>query len=114
MPSLTVSPARRRAALAALALAAAPLVVAQTSSAPATTAAPADAAQAEIRKIDRDPLRLTLRHGETKSLDMPPMTMVFRVQPPTLADGLKVGDKLRFRAEKAGSDFAVTWIEVVP
>lgn len=111
MPSLTVSPARWRAALAALALAAAPLVVAQTS---ATTAAPADAAQAEIRKIDRDPVRLTLRHGEIKSLDMPPMTMVFRVQPPTLADSLKVGDKVRFRAEKAGGDFVVTWIEVAP
>jgi Cu/Ag efflux protein CusF len=59
-------------------------------------------------------MRLTLRHGEIKSLDMPPMTMVFRVQPPALADSLKVGDKVRFRAEKAGGDFVVTWIEVAP
>jgi Cu(I)/Ag(I) efflux system periplasmic protein CusF len=80
------------------------------SPATASTGA-ADLADGEVRKIDKDTGRLTLRHGEIRHLDMPGMTMVFQVREPALLDKLKVGDKVRFRAEKAGSGYAVTAIE---
>jgi Cu(I)/Ag(I) efflux system protein CusF len=39
------------------------------------------------------------------------MTMVFQVKEPALLDKVKVGDKVKFRAEKAGSGYVVTVIE---
>lgn len=65
----------------------------------------------EVRKIDKDAGKLTLKHGEIKNLDMPGMTMVFQVKEPALLDKVKVGDKVKFRAEKAGSGYVVTVIE---
>jgi Cu(I)/Ag(I) efflux system protein CusF len=61
----------------------------------------------EVRKIDKDSGKVTIRHGELKNLDMPPMTMVFQVKEPALLAKIKVGDKIRFRAEKAGSAFVI-------
>jgi Cu/Ag efflux protein CusF len=78
------------------------------------TAAPtnrADMADGEVRKIDKDTGKLTLRHGEIRNLDMPSMTMVFQVNEPSMLDTLKVGDKVKFRAEKSGSSLVVTAIE---
>ena len=79
---------------------------------PAGTAAPAaEKADGEVRRIDKAGGRITLRHGEIRSLDMPPMTMVFRVRDPALLDGLNVGDKVRFTAESVGGNNTVTSIE---
>lgn len=66
----------------------------------------------EIRKVDKDNRKITIRHDEIKNLDMPGMTMVFRVSDPALLDRVKTGDKVRFRAEKAGGAFVVT--DIVP
>lgn len=66
----------------------------------------------EVRKIDKDTKKITLKHGELKNLDMPAMTMVFQMKDPALLDKVKVGDKVKFRAEKAGSGLAVTEIEM--
>ena len=85
---------------------------AHQAASPAASTAAADLADGEVRKIDKDTGRLTLRHGEIRHLDMPGMTMVFQVREPALLDKLKVGDKVRFRAEKAGSGYAVTAIEM--
>jgi Cu/Ag efflux protein CusF len=46
------------------------------------------------------------------SLDMPAMTMVFQVQDPAVLDQVKVGDKVRFVAEKREGAFIVTAVEV--
>jgi Cu/Ag efflux protein CusF len=67
---------------------------------------------AEVRRVDRDAGKLTLRHGEIKHLDMPPMTMVFQVKDPALLEKVKAGDKIKFRAEKAANGYVVTAIEV--
>ncbi|MEY3932231.1 MAG: hypothetical protein RLZZ259_1113, partial [Pseudomonadota bacterium] len=48
------------------------------------SAAQAQWANGEIRRIDAQNLRLTIKHGEIKALDMPPMTMVFYVKDPVL------------------------------
>ncbi|MDA8255806.1 MAG: copper-binding protein [Betaproteobacteria bacterium] len=64
-----------------------------------------------VRKIDAANAKITLRHGPIANLDMPGMTMVFRVQPPELLDAVKVGDKVRFHAEDINGAFTVTAIQ---
>jgi Cu/Ag efflux protein CusF len=88
---------------------------ATTHAQPAAPAAAAEAPQSEgvVRKVDAAAGKITLRHGPIANLDMPPMTMVFRVAPPTLLEGLKAGDKIRFSAEKIDGAYTVTAVEVV-
>lgn len=69
-------------------------------------------AEGEIRKVNKNAKKLTIKHGELKNLDMPPMTMVFQVQDPAMLDKVKAGDKVSFVAEKVGGQFTVTRIEV--
>lgn len=69
-------------------------------------------AEGEIRRVDRETKKLTIRHGPIASLDMPAMTMVFQVKDPALLDRVKPGDKVRFAAEKLGGAYTVTAIEV--
>ncbi|MNC93658.1 Cation efflux system protein CusF precursor [compost metagenome] len=61
--------------------------------------------------MDREARKITIRHGEMKSLDMPPMTMVFRVKDPAMLDRVKVGDRVKFSAIKLDDGYAVTRIE---
>jgi Cu/Ag efflux protein CusF len=75
-------------------------------------AAPADMADGEIRKVDLENKKITIKHGVIKSLDMPGMTMVFQVKDPVMLDKVKAGDKIRFSAEKAGSAIVVTDIQM--
>lgn len=65
----------------------------------------------EVRKIDKEAKKITLKHGEIKNLGMPSMTMVFQVTDPALLEKVKVGDKVKFTAEKSGASFAVSAIE---
>jgi Cu(I)/Ag(I) efflux system periplasmic protein CusF len=67
--------------------------------------------EGEIRKVDKDAAKLTIRHGELKNLDMPPMTMVFRVKDKALLDKVATGDKIRFTAEKVDGALTVTALE---
>ena len=61
--------------------------------------------------LDRANGKVTLKHGEIRNLDMPPMTMVFGVKDKALLAGVKAGDKVRFTAEKDGANFVVTGLE---
>ena len=70
-----------------------------------------DVSDGEVRRVDRDNQKVTIKHGEIKNLDMPPMSMVFQVRDPALLDKLKPGDKVRFNAEKSEGAFVVTAIE---
>ncbi len=65
----------------------------------------------EVRKVDKDTSKITLRHSEIKKLDMPAMTMVFRVKDPAMLDKVKAGDKVKFKAEGSGGALTVTEIE---
>ena len=80
------------------------LVVAQAST--------ADMTDGEIRKVDKDTKKITIKHGEIKNLDMPGMTMLFQVKDAAMLDMVKPGDKVKFRAEKAGGGIVVTEIQV--
>jgi len=73
----------------------------------------ADMTEGEVRKVDRGAGKLTLRHGEIRNLDMPPMTMVFGIRDPAALDALKPGDKVRFRVEEEGGGYVVTEIQPV-
>jgi Cu(I)/Ag(I) efflux system protein CusF len=66
----------------------------------------------EIRKVDKDTKKITIKHGEIKNLDMPGMTMVFQIKDSILLDKVKAGDKVKFRAEKADTGLVVTAIEM--
>jgi Cu(I)/Ag(I) efflux system periplasmic protein CusF len=78
---------------------------------PATAAATDEMVDGEIRKVDKGSAKITIKHGEIKRLDMPPMTMVFQVKEPALLDKVKAGDKVRFRAEQTPGGFVVTAID---
>ncbi|MCC7120767.1 MAG: copper-binding protein [Gammaproteobacteria bacterium] len=71
----------------------------------------ADMVDAEVRRVDKDAGKITLKHGELKSLDMGPMTMVFQVKDKAMLDKVKAGDKVRFAAAKIGGQLTVTAIE---
>ena len=66
---------------------------------------------AEIKKIDRDARKITLKHGEIKHLDMPPMTMVFQVKDEAMLANVKVGDKVKVGVEQTKSGYLVNAIE---
>jgi Cu/Ag efflux protein CusF len=68
-------------------------------------------ADGEVRKVDKDNKKITLKHGEIKDLDMPAMTMVFQVADPSMLDKVKAGDKVQFRATKEGGKYTVTVIQ---
>ena len=70
-----------------------------------------DMAEAEVRKIDKDAKKITLKHGPIKNLDMPGMTMVFQVKDLALIDKLVVGDKILFTAEQQQGAYVVTGTE---
>ena len=74
-------------------------------------AATAPMTDGEVRKVDMDARKITIRHDAIENLGMTPMTMVFQVKDPALLDKVKTGDKIRFVAERNGSTFTVTQIE---
>jgi len=77
---------------------------------PATSSAAA-MSDGEVRKVDKEQRKITLKHGPIANLDMPPMTMVFRAADPAMVERVKAGDKVRFSAEKVGGEYTVTRIE---
>ena len=75
---------------------------------PAASAPAADMTDGEVRKVDKEGKKLTIKHGEIKNLDMPAMTMVFQVKDPAMLDKVKPGDKVRFVAENTRAGMVVT------
>ena len=78
---------------------------------PAAAAESALESEGEVRKVDLEQGKVTLRHGPLVNLDMPAMTMVFTAADPKLLEGLKQGDKVRFTADRKDGTFIVTGIE---
>jgi Cu(I)/Ag(I) efflux system periplasmic protein CusF len=67
--------------------------------------------EGEIRRVDKEAKKLTIRHGPIPNLNMESMTMVFHVKDPAMLDQVKAGDKVRFAADKIGGNYTVTKIE---
>lgn len=64
-----------------------------------------------VIKIDRTAHKVTLQNGEIRNLGMPPMTMAFRVKNASQLEHLKIGDRLRFRAEMVNGGMQITTLE---
>jgi Cu(I)/Ag(I) efflux system protein CusF len=79
--------------------------------APLAAIAATDMTDAEVRKVDKENGKVTLKHGEIASLQMPAMTMVFRVKDAAVLDKLRVGDKVKFKAEQVDGAIVATAIE---
>ncbi|HQQ71172.1 MAG TPA: copper-binding protein [Alicycliphilus sp.] len=80
----------------------------------ASAAAQAPTTAGEVVKLDKPGNRVTIKHGEIKNLDMPAMTMAFRVREPKLLDGLAVGDKVRFVVQRIDGQYTVTALTKAP
>lgn len=83
------------------------------SPAPQMDANGVEMSDGEVKRIDKAAQKITLKHGEIKNLDMPGMTMVFRVKDPALLDKVKPGDKVKFSAADQGGALVVTAIEAL-
>lgn len=62
----------------------------------------------EVRKIDKEAGKITIKHGEIKHLEMPPMTMVFVAKDTSILDKVKAGDKVRFMTVHENGQMIVT------
>ena len=69
-------------------------------------------AEGEVRRVDKAGGKISLKHGEIKNLDMPPMSMVFQVSDKALLDKVKAGDTVNFTASQVNGDYTVMSIEV--
>lgn len=67
-----------------------------------------DMALGEVRKIDKEARKITIKHGEIKELEMPPMTMVFILKDPAILENFKVGDKVKFKVVREDGKMLVT------
>ncbi len=70
------------------------------------------AAEGEVRKVDAAAGKVTLKHGEIKALDIPPMTMTYRVQDKAALTKLQPGDKVRFQASRVDGQYTITAISL--
>jgi Cu(I)/Ag(I) efflux system periplasmic protein CusF len=73
--------------------------------------AAAEMSDGEIRRVDKEARKITVRHGPLANLDMPAMTMVFQVKDEAMLDQVKAGDKVKFVAEKSDGAYTITKIQ---
>lgn len=86
-----------------------PLTLAMGLAAP--TVAMAEMVEGEVKKLNPDAQKITIRHAPIKSLDMGEMTMVFKAADPKLLEALKEGDKVRFEVVRVNGQITVTKIQ---
>jgi Cu(I)/Ag(I) efflux system protein CusF len=69
--------------------------------------------EAEVRKVNKAQGKITLKHGDIKNLDMPGMTMMFKIKDPAMLNGIAPGDKVTFTAERVNGDIVVTSLKKI-
>jgi Cu(I)/Ag(I) efflux system periplasmic protein CusF len=96
-----------------MALVAAGIIAISGSMLPEVSVAQSAMVNGQVTKIDESSGKITLKHGPIKKLDMADdgMTMVFRVQDPAMLKQVKVGDKVKFGADRVNGQITVTKIE---
>jgi Cu(I)/Ag(I) efflux system periplasmic protein CusF len=82
-----------------------------TSQIAQTNSTTAPMSEGEVRKIDKEAAKITIKHGPLANLDMPSMTMVFRVKDPAMLDRVKEGDKIKFVADRMNGSLTVIQME---
>ena len=68
----------------------------------------------EVRKVDLEAGKVTIKHGDIKHLDMPGMTMVFTAKDKAILNNIKTGDKIKFMVVSDAGKMVVTEIQPVP
>jgi Cu(I)/Ag(I) efflux system periplasmic protein CusF len=76
----------------------------------ATLLAQSPEVQGEVKKIDESAGKITIKHDHIPNLEMDAMTMVFRVKEPGMLQSVKVGDKIKFTADRVNGAITVTGI----
>ena len=71
------------------------------------TSAMAELVSGEVKKINLDAGKITLKHDPIPNLDMDSMTMVFRVADPEMLKQVSVGDKVKFEAARVNGALTV-------
>jgi Cu(I)/Ag(I) efflux system periplasmic protein CusF len=88
----------------------------QTGTTDAAAPSSQDWIAAEVRRVDIPQQKLTLKHGDIRHLDMPGMTMPFKLAPGVVSaaqlTAIKAGDKVEVRIESR--DGAPTIVELRP
>lgn len=69
--------------------------------------------EGEVRKVDTSAGKVTVRHGPLAGLEMPAMTMVFRVEDQAILERLKAGDRIRFVAAREGGAMTLKSVEKI-
>jgi len=64
-----------------------------------------------VKKVDAAAKKVTIIHEELKNLDMPAMTMVFRVEDDAMLEKLKEGANIEFIAERADGKLVVAKVK---
>jgi Cu/Ag efflux protein CusF len=64
--------------------------------------------EGEVKKIDLEAGKVTIKHGPIKHMDMPGMTMVFTAKDKALLANVKPGDKVEFMVINEGGKMIVT------
>lgn len=87
---------------------------AQASMEPGKTEAAQSASltDGEIKKVDLDNGKVTIKHGEIKHMEMPGMTMVFSVKEKALLDKVEAGQKIQFIVTQDNGRMIVTEIKI--
>lgn len=70
--------------------------------------------EGEIKKVNLELGKVTIKHGPIKHLDMPGMTMVFTAKDKTQLSDLKAGDKVQFLVVNEAGKMIVTDITALP
>ena len=87
------------------------VLIALAAAAISTVSMAAEFTKGEVKKIDLKQKKITIKHKELKSLEMPAMTMVFVVSDDALLAKVKQGQAIEFVAEKVNGKLTVTEIK---
>ncbi len=85
----------------------------ETGATTESTSSKLELTDGEVKKVDKGTKKITLKHGPIKNLEMPAMTMLFRVKEPAMLDQVQAGDKIQFHVERINGALVLTEIHVV-
>lgn len=73
----------------------------------ATAALATEFTKGTVKKVDPKGKKVTIIHEELKNLDMPAMTMVFRVADDAMLEKLLEGQEIEFSADRINGNLTV-------
>lgn len=66
-------------------------------------------ASGEVRRVDAQAGKITIKHGAIPDLQLPAMSLVYRIDAALLA-GIQPGDKVKFTAKRENDQYVITKI----